>query len=197
VHQFSVVLLGTLIAFLAGVPLAWASLGGALAMLLLDGVDPDATGLWVGGGVDWALLIFFSALFIVVESLRRSGWPEKAWDGAAPYLDVTTGLGVFLYALLIVVGSNTVSNVPLVLILSPSLRALSSPDARHRSWLLLAFVSTLAGNLTLVGSVANLIVVARARPWYNLGFVEYVKYGFLSTLVFITLGVVLLGLELS
>ncbi len=165
-------------------------------MLLLDGVDPDATGLWVSGGVDWALLIFFAALFIVVEGLTRSLWPLKAWEAAAPYLDVQTAHGVVLYALLILVGSNTVSNVPLVLILAPSLKALPSPEAKHSSWLLLAFVSTLAGNLTLVGSVANLIVVARARPWYNLTFAQYAKFGFGTTCAWIALGVAIAEMEL-
>lgn len=196
VRLFSLVLAGTLVAFLAGAPLAWAALAGAIGMLLLDGADPDVSGLWHSAGVDWALLLFFASLFVVVDALRISGWPERAWAAAAPVLDVRTAGGAALYSLLILLGSNTVSNVPLVLILSPSLRALPDPVARHAAWLLLAFVSTLAGNLTLVGSVANLIVVARARRWYELKFWEYARFGSWTTVLLIAGGVAIILVEL-
>jgi Na+/H+ antiporter NhaD/arsenite permease-like protein len=57
--------------------------------------------------------------------------------------------------------SNLVSNVPAVLVLKPFVATLQDPE---RAWLLVAMASTLAGNLTLVRSVANLIVAQRAQP---------------------------------
>lgn len=61
------------------------------------------------------------------------------------------------------------------------------------AWLQLSWLSTIAGNLTLVGSVANLIVAERAKPWYLLGFMEYLKVGFPSTLLMITQGMPLVA----
>jgi Na+/H+ antiporter NhaD/arsenite permease-like protein len=60
--------------------------------------------------------------------------------------------------------------------------------------MLLAFTSTVAGNLTLVGSVANLIVAEKARSHYALGFMEYLRFGVLSTLLSLLIGVPLLFL---
>jgi Na+/H+ antiporter NhaD/arsenite permease-like protein len=62
------------------------------------------------------------------------------------------------------------------------------PDPRH-AWLVLAMSSTLAGNLTVLGSVANLIVVERARPEANISFWEYAKVGIPVTLVTLAIGV--------
>lgn len=194
--QFTLVLFATLIGFLSGLPLALCALAGGVCMLLLDEMDPDLPGgVWVH--IDWSLLVFFGALFVVVESLSLSGWPQDCWREAGPYLNVQSAGGVALYAVLVVLGSNTVSNVPLVLILAPSISALPSPSLSHHSWLLLAFISTLAGNLTLVGSVANLIVQSRARPWFRLEFIPYIKFGAWSTVAFLCIGVIIIQAEMA
>ncbi len=71
--------------------------------------------------------------------------------------------------------SNLVSNVPAVLVLKPFVADLQEPQ---RAWLIVAMASTLAGNFTLVGSVANLIVAQRARAHnVTIGFWEYFKVG--------------------
>lgn len=194
--QFTCVLFLTLLGFLAGLPLALCALGGGVCMLLLDESDPDVVG-GVWSHIDWALLVFFGALFVVVESLSLSEWPQDCWSQAGPYLHVQSAGGVALYAALVVLGSNTVSNVPLVLILAPAISALPSSALAQHSWLLLAFVSTLAGNLTLVGSVANLIVQSRARPWFRLEFVPYARYGAWTTVLFIFLGVMIIQAEMD
>ncbi len=85
--------------------------------------------------------------------------------------------------------SNIVSNVPAVLVFKPLVTHL--PDPRH-AWLTLAMSSTLAGNLTVLGSVANLIVVERARHAANISFWEYAKVGIPVTLVTLAIGVALL-----
>ncbi|HEY8430218.1 MAG TPA: hypothetical protein VIL20_17675, partial [Sandaracinaceae bacterium] len=79
-----------------------------------------------------------------------------------------------------------VSNVPMVLLTGPHLAELGEPE---RAWALVAFVTTVAGNLTLVGSVANLIVVERARAHYELGFLEYLRFGAASTILVLFAGV--------
>jgi len=71
--------------------------------------------------------------------------------------------------------SNIVSNVPAVLALKPFIIGLSDP---RRAWLIVAMASTLAGNFTLVGSIANLIVVERARALgVTIGFWTYFRVG--------------------
>ena len=79
---------------------------------------------------------------------------------------------------MISLGSQVVSNVPLILLLEPWIRTF--PDPEH-AWTVTALVSTLAGNLTLLGSVANVIVFEQAKT--RVGFVEYLKVGVPVTLV--------------
>jgi Na+/H+ antiporter NhaD/arsenite permease-like protein len=86
--------------------------------------------------------------------------------------------------------SKLVSNVPAVLLLKPVVATLGEPP---RAWLLVAMASTLAGNLTLIGSVANLIVVEAAREArIEIGFMEYARVGVPLTLVTLLLGWALL-----
>jgi Na+/H+ antiporter NhaD/arsenite permease-like protein len=75
---------------------------------------------------------------------------------------------------LFLVGSNIVSNVPFILVVREQLAAFDNPQL---AWELLAMSSTFAGNLTLLGSVANVIVAERGREVGGLGFVEYLKVG--------------------
>jgi Na+/H+ antiporter NhaD/arsenite permease-like protein len=82
--------------------------------------------------------------------------------------------------------SNFVSNVPAVLLFKPIIPTLGEPD---RAWLILAMSTTLAGNLTLLGSVANLIVAEGARAArVEIGFLEYSRVGVPLTLLTLALG---------
>ena len=77
--------------------------------------------------------------------------------------------------------SNLVSNVPAVLLFKPLMEVIPQQE---QAWLALAMSSTLAGNLTLLGSVANLIVVESARrAGTELSFLEYLKVGVPLTLL--------------
>ena len=82
--------------------------------------------------------------------------------------------------------SNLVSNVPAVLIFRPFLAHVPNPG---ESWLALAMSSTLAGNLTLLGSVANLIVVQHARRKVDIGFWEYARVGVPLTALTLVVGI--------
>jgi Na+/H+ antiporter NhaD/arsenite permease-like protein len=86
--------------------------------------------------------------------------------------------------------SNVVSNVPAVLLLKPFVANLPDPQ---RAWLIIAMSATLAGNFTLVGSVANLIVAQRAKArGVEIGFWTYFKVGAPLTLVTIAIGLMAL-----
>ena len=94
-------------------------------------------------------------------------------------------LNIFIFGITIL-GSNLVSNVPFVMLIRVAVDAL--PDAKS-FWLLLAMASTFAGNLTLMGSVANLIVAESAKKKATLSFTEFLKVGVPTTIVSTLIGV--------
>jgi Na+/H+ antiporter NhaD/arsenite permease-like protein len=130
-------------------------------------VNPDK----VYREIDWALLVLFTGLFVVIGGVEASGLAAQILDGAA-------AVGLYRPAVLTVVTailSNLVSNVPAVLLFKTVIPTFGEPA---RAWLLLAMASTLAGNLTILGSVANLIVVEQARgAGIQIGFLEYSRVG--------------------
>jgi len=168
------------------VGLTWTVLAAAALCFALDGepVEP------LLAKADASLLLFFSGLFVCVEGVNKTGLPDAAWALVEPAVGLSAGApsaaGVATFVALVAVASNVVSNVPLVLLLAPKLSASPSPGAW---WLLLAFSSTCAGNLTLLGSVANLIVAeVGAREGVELTFSAYNRVGPLSTLAILVAG---------
>jgi Na+/H+ antiporter NhaD/arsenite permease-like protein len=116
---------------------------------------------------------------------------EQVWSATAPLMPLTTSLGTATFSAAMAVASNLVSNVPLVLLIGPHLPGLGGGET---AWVLTAFVVTVAGNLTLIGSVANIIVAEGAREHYALGFREYLRFGAVSTVVVTAIGVAILRL---
>lgn len=184
------VFIGVVAAFFAGVALPLAAVLGAGVLLMLRREDADGA----VRAVDWPLLVFFAGLFVLVEGLRATGLVDAAFAAAGSALALDSAGGVAAFTAFSTVGSNLVSNVPLVAVLGPSLGGLGGSAGVETAWVLLAFTSTVAGNLTLVGSVANLIVAEKARSHYALGFMEYLRFGVLSTLLSLLIGVPLLFL---
>lgn len=184
------VFIGVVVAFFVGVALPLAAVAGAGVLLLLRREDADGA----VRAVDWPLLVFFAGLFVLVEGLRATGLVDAAFAAAGSALALDSAGGVAAFTAFSTVGSNLVSNVPLVAVLGPSLGGLGGSAGVESAWVLLAFSSTVAGNLTLVGSVANLIVAEKARSHYALGFMEYLRFGVLSTLLSLLVGVPLLFL---
>ena len=169
---------GMVVFFFAGWPVAKvAVLAGAL-LLVTRRIKPEK----IYREIDWALLVLFIGLFIVIAGLEKSGLSAKLFDAASRYhLERTAPMSVFTAIL-----SNLVSNVPAVLLFKGLVPHL--PDAT-RAWLTLAMSSTLAGNLTLLGSVANLIVAQRARHAVEISFWEYAKAGIPVTVLTMAVGV--------
>lgn len=173
-----------LVAFLAGVPIALVAVGGAAYTLLTRRVKPEK----VYREIDWQLLVLFTGLFVVIggiEEARLTGY-LFAWAGRfALYRPaVLTTVTAIL--------SNLVSNVPAVLLFKSLVPTFGEPA---RAWLVLAMASTLAGNLTLLGSVANLIVVEAAREErVPIGFWEYARVGVPLTVATLVLGWLILVL---
>jgi Na+/H+ antiporter NhaD/arsenite permease-like protein len=164
--------------FLTGVPAALVAAVGAALLLITRTVEPRR----VYDEVDWGLLVFFIGLFIIVGGAERAGLttallqPVTAWN--------LHRLVVFVPATAVL--SNIVSNVPAVMLLRTLIPGF--PDA-HAGWITLAMTSTLAGNLTITGSVANIIVVeSAAAGGVRIGFREYARVGVPVTVATLAVG---------
>ena len=131
--------------------------------------------------IDWPLLILFSGLFVVLAGIEKTQILHRMGD-ALPLRN--PAILTFASAIL----SNLVSNVPAVLLFKPFVQQLADPAP---VWLLLAKSTTLAGNLTILGSIANLIVVERARTVVKITFWDYARVG-----IPLTVGTLLLSLIL-
>ena len=179
---YALALMGIVVGFFAGLHMGYVTLAGVMIIILYQRADPKPA----FARVDWPLLIFFCALFIVVAALAKTGIVEETWRAASSYINLESASGLFFFSALMTLGSNIVSNVPMVLLTGPYLGGLGSETL---GWALLAFTTTVAGNLTLVGSVANIIVAETAKEHYGLGFIEYLRFGLVSTLLVTALGV--------
>lgn len=172
-----------LAAFLLGAPVALAALTAAVILLITRRLHPERVFI----ELDWGLLVFFSGLFVITHSLQVVG----VVDWLLARVDMAQ-MSIPDLALIAVILSNLVSNVPAVMLLTPAMQSISNPET---GWLTIAMATTFAGNLTLVGSVANLIVAeSAARKNVHLGFLEYLRVGLPVTLITMLFGVLWLGL---
>jgi Na+/H+ antiporter NhaD/arsenite permease-like protein len=129
------------------------------------------------GMVDWHLLVLFAGLFIVTAAFSATGLPAQAVAELTALQLSPERLDVL--APVAVLGSNTIGNVPAVILL---LRVW--PELSPMALYALAVFSTLAGNLLLIGSLANLIVAERAAAeGVTLGFAEHARCGIPMTLL--------------
>ena len=132
-------------------------------------------GTEMNGAPPWvAVMIFFAGLFVLVEGIVRVGAAEWMYDAVRPYLGETARRQAIVFTGLAVIGSNVVSNVPFILVAEPWIGRLETPVLRWRG---LAMATTFAGNFTLLGSVANPIVIEAAGKQARLGFRTYLKVG--------------------
>ncbi len=169
--------LGVLIGFLLGYPPALvAAIGGAL-LLVQRRHSPKI----IYGDVDWSLLILFLGLFLIIGGAEQAGVTEQLLR-AAEKLNLQNHV---IFTAVVTLLSNLVSNVPTVMLLKGLMPQFHNP---HHAWLMLAMSSTLAGNLTITGSVANIIVVEKARAEARIGFLEYMKIGVPVTVLTLLLG---------
>ena len=181
--------LGTLalvfLGFLCGLNLAWTALaGGALVIVLARRDTHEVLKL-----VDWHLLVFFAALFVVVEGLNGTGLTDQAYDRLRGVFGATATAQAWNFAWFAALGSNVFSNVPFVLVAGKWIASFQNPELM---WKVMALATTFAGNLTLLGSVANLIVVESARGHCEIGFWDYARFGIPITILTTIVGMGLL-----
>jgi Na+/H+ antiporter NhaD/arsenite permease-like protein len=177
-----VVAVAMVVFFFAGWPVPKVAVVAGAVLLITRRLKPER----FYREIDWALLSMFIGLFIVIAGVEKTSLSADLFDAARHFhLEQTAPMTVFAAVL-----SNLVSNVPAVLVFKGFVPHLA--NARH-AWLTLAMASTLAGNLTVLGSVANLIVVERARREITISFVEYAKAGVPLTVLTLAAGVWLLA----
>jgi Na+/H+ antiporter NhaD/arsenite permease-like protein len=179
--------------------LMWRALGAAaiLIVLFFAGQPPAKAAIVIGGlllltrrvrservyaQIDWSLLLMFAGLFIIVAGAERVLLtPDTIAVAGTLHLDRVPALSAVTAVL-----SNLVSNVPAVLVLRPFVEPLADPKT---AWLTVAMASTLAGNLTVIGSIANLIVVQRAAAGgVTIGLWDYCRVGVPLTLLTLAIG---------
>ncbi len=177
---------GVLVFFSLGHPYSLVAVAGAVALMLTGKESTEH----ILESVDWTLLLFFAGLFIVMHGVEVSGLADLVLRQAGGLQDASplgriAGLSLVSAAL-----SNLVSNVPAVMLLRPLVESLGGD---RTDWLALAMSSTLAGNFTLIGSVANLIVVQQARRQVSIGFLEYFRAGAVITIATLAIGILVLA----
>lgn len=185
-----VTLLGVVAAFFAGLPMSWSALTGAAVVMTLARRAPRKS----IERVDYVLLLFFASLFVVVYGVNKAGWADDIYRLFSPLMSGPPWRETLGFAGLTLVASNLFSNVPFVMLARAWVPTLHEPVL---GWHVLALGSTLAGNLTLVGSVANLIVfeAARGKPEAEISFLGYLRVGLPITLISFVLGLAVLLAE--
>jgi Na+/H+ antiporter NhaD/arsenite permease-like protein len=171
--------------FLLGLNLAWTALAGAALVMVLARRDTHE----VLKLVDWHLLVFFAALFVVVDGLSDTGLPDAIYRHLQPVFGSNVTAQCWNLTWFSVAGSNIFSNVPFVLVAGKWIVHFVDPVL---TWKVLALATTFAGNLTIIGSVANMIVVESAREHLEVGFWDYARFGVPITILTTIAGVAIL-----
>ncbi len=177
-----VVLVMVIGGFIGGWDLALTASLGAACLLITRRIKPNK----MYTSVDFNLLVIFIGLFVVVGGVEKVGLMSRTINFLS-FIDFQN-FSVFTAATVLL--SNIFSNVPAVLLLK---YFLPEQDA-NLWWKALALFTTFAGNLTITGSIANLIVVEIAqKDNVHVGFMDYFKVGFPLTLLIIVLGLIVLS----
>ncbi|HXE56416.1 MAG TPA: anion transporter [Gemmatimonadales bacterium] len=179
-----------LVGWVAGGSLPLVAIGAGALMIALGRRDPAEA----FAKVEWSLLVFFAALFVVMRGLEHAGAvaPITRAGTALATLGGRVGEAAAMSGAMLLL-SNLVSNVPAVILWREVIPGLPDPAA---GWLVLAMSSTFAGNLLLIGSMANLIVAERAEArGVRIGYWEYARAGVPVALLTIAWGVLVLALR--
>ena len=180
----SIVTLGALTMFIAGYPTHLVAMSAGVILLFTRRIKPQR----VYRLIDWTMLAMFTGLFIVVAGFAATGLPAEA----VSLIGVQRLTHPVTLTVVVAILSNLVSNVPAVLLFRPLFPMLGGTRAVA---LFIASASTYAGNLTVVGSIANLIVVENARRRkINLSFVDYLRVGVPITLITLAINTAILAL---
>lgn len=173
-----IILLLVLAGFFAGIsPPLVAAIGGAV-LLIRRSVHPEE----IYKAIDWPLLVFFIGLFLILGAVEQAGIAQQMLS-VAQRVDLHSS---WIFTAVVAFLSNIVSNVPAVMLLKGLVPQFHNAT---QFWLLLAMASTLAGNLSITGSIANIIVIEKARPEVEITFWDYLRVGVPVTVATLAVGV--------
>lgn len=169
-----------------GISIPVIALMGGSMILIFGHIKPSR----IIQGIDWVLLLFFASLFIVVKGIEKEGLiaqflPEGTITGTIADMGMIHGVSL--------IASQVVSNVPFTVVMLPILQQAGS----EMLWLSLASASTLAGNATIIGAMANLIVIESAESHkIKIGFMEFLKTGLICTILTMALSVLIFYIQI-
>ncbi len=167
------VLFAVIIFWFLGFHLSFTALCGAAFLILMVRISPQR----IFSKIDLSILLFFAGLFVVIGAMEETGFFEYL----TPYIpEELTFEGSVIFSFITVIFSNFFSNVPFVMV---AMKWASKTASSEYFYYILAAISTLAGNLTLLGSMANLIVVEMAKGTRIVGFREYLRSGLIITFI--------------
>ncbi|MCS7233594.1 MAG: SLC13 family permease [Synergistetes bacterium] len=184
VIKFYIIALLCLIGFFIGLPIQGVAMITACLLLITRRIKPEK----VYNLIDFKLLVLFIGLFIIIKSFENSALFKHLSEISGTFLK-----NPLTFVSSVTILSNAVSNVPAVLIFKPFIETLS---LGKEAWLYLAMSSTLAGNLTVLGSIANIIVIESAYPKVKISFLEYLKLGLPVTTLTLLIGTLWLKIAL-
>ena len=177
---------GALIGWLLGFSLPLVAITAAAILLAIAQRDP----VKAFEKVEWSLLLFFGALFVVMRGARDLPLIASLTSAAGAQLHGAPIHDAVVTSAAMLALSNLVSNVPAVVLWLPVVPNVVAPSF---IWLVMAMSSTFAGNLTLLGSMANLIVAERAEArGERMGFGDYFRVGLPVTVLTLAWGIVAL-----
>jgi Na+/H+ antiporter NhaD/arsenite permease-like protein len=169
----SIVSLGALTMFIAGYPTHLVAMSAGVILLFTRRIKPAR----VYRLIDWTMLAMFTGLFIVVAGFETTDFQTEVVN----LIGVQRLTHPLTLTAVVAILSNVVSNVPAVLLFRPLYPMLGGSRGVA---MLIASASTYAGNLTVVGSIANLIVIEQARlRKINVTFFDYLRIGIPITLI--------------
>lgn len=156
-----------------GLPVSIAGLAGSAFLLITRRISPER----VFADVDWSLLVLFPSLFVITRAAAGSSVFTFFYEHMSSVMQKNpAGFGIIAAVM-----SQIISNVPTVMLLRTIVPSMPNPT---QLWLILAGCTTLAGNFTLLGSVANLIMAELAKKrGVTVTFGNYLKLGLPLTIV--------------
>jgi Na+/H+ antiporter NhaD/arsenite permease-like protein len=170
-----------------GVTVSIIAMAGGVAAILFSGIRPSK----LIKTIDWSLLLFFCGLFIVIGGAQQAGVLNVFMNTLCVQNDIAGIVSVNVFSALV---SQVVSNVPLTMLVIPLIKNIPGDVL----WISLAAGSTLGGNATIIGAVANIIVVEQAySQGIKLGWWEFSKVGIVVTVLTIAASIGILSLEFS
>ena len=169
-------------------------LGAGILTMMMDTIFNRKYPFDAIAKMDWAVVLMFMGLFTWLQGFENTGLPGQLFGVLRRYMNLNTFGGVLFFTVFVMIGSNILSNVPLTILIVDEIgKFLCTPGGAmcpvncsiRLVGVLLAWITTISGNFTLLGSVTNLIVAEKARAvcGYRLTFLQHLKYGLITTTI--------------